>query len=226
LIGQNVPQPRELCRIEHKLWAEEDDLVGNVIDEFNIDDQHETGFGTGLRAHLGYRAPAEPAVDDFEPEPRGFEPEFEAPLEPVEWDSEPEHASVPDLAEPEQHARELEAHAAELAERERGLAELESEVAEESQRLAAADAMRTETRRPVRELLREYAEQSAERLVLTFEQALEATDHDGRPDFTTRLAALRLLLSESYDAPAEEASTPSRAEDELAELRRRRGLAQ
>jgi hypothetical protein len=198
----------------------------NVIDEFNIDDQHETGFGTGLRAHLGYGAPAEPDVDDFEPEPRRLEPEVEAPLEPVEWDSYPEPEPVPDFAGPDQHARELEAHAADLAEREERLAELESEVDEESQRLAATDAMRSETRRPVREHLREYAEQYAERLVLTFEQALEATDHDGRPDFTTRLAALRLLLSESYDAPADEASHPSRAEDELAELRRRRGLAQ
>jgi hypothetical protein len=198
----------------------------SVIDEFNIDEQHETGFGTGLRAHLGYGAPAEPEVVEFEPEPRVFEPAVEALLDSAEWDSEPAHDPVPDVSEPEHHVRELEAHATDLAEREQRLAELESEVDEESQRLAATDAMRNETRRPVREHLREYAEQYAERLVLTFEQALEATDHDGRPDFTTRLAALRLLLSESYDAPAEEASNPSRAEDELAELRRRRGLAQ
>jgi DNA repair exonuclease SbcCD ATPase subunit len=194
-----------------------------VIDEFDIDDQRETGFGTGLRAHLGYDLSAEPDLHPFEPELHADEPAAEAPLEPVEWDGDPD--PVPDLSGPEQRARELESYAAELAEREQRLNELESELADESQRLAAADAMRTEARRPVRELLREHAEQYAERLVLTFEQALEATDHDGRPDFTTRLAALRLLLCEAYDETGGDASTPSRAEDELAELRRRRGLA-
>jgi hypothetical protein len=195
-----------------------------VIDEFDIYDERETGFGTGLRAHLGYDLSAGPDLHPFEPETHASEPEAEAPLDPVEWDGEPE--PVPDLSGPDQRARELETYAAQLAERERRLAELESELAEESQRLAAVDAMRTETRRPVRELLREHAEQYAERLVLTFEQALEATDHDGRPDFPTRLAALRLLLSEAYAEAGDDASNFSRAEDELAELRRRRGLAQ
>jgi hypothetical protein len=195
-----------------------------VIDEFDIHDERETGFGTGLRAHLGYDLSAEPELHPFEPATHLSEPEAEAPLEPVEWDGDPD--PVPDISGPEQRTRELEAYAADLAERERRLAELETELAEESQRLAAADAMRTEARRPVRELLREHAEQYAERLVLTFEQALEATHHDGRPDFPTRLAALRLLLSEAYDEAGDDVSNPSRAEDELAELRRRRGLAQ
>jgi hypothetical protein len=195
-----------------------------VIDEFDIHDERETGFGTGLRAHLGYDLSEGSEPQPLELEAHAVEREVEESLDPVEWEGEPE--PVPDLAGDDLRARELEAYAAELADRERRLAEVEAELAEESQRLAAADAVRTDVRRPVRELLREHAEQYAERLVLTFEQALEATDHDGRPDFTTRLAALRLLLSEAYDQSGDETSSPSRAEDELAELRRRRGLAQ
>ena len=77
------------------------------------------------------------------------------------------------------------------------------------------------------QILREHAEQYAEQLVLTLEQALDATAPDGGPDFATRLTAIRLLLAEAYGEPgsgraAESAST---VEDELAELRRRRGLA-
>ena len=69
----------------------------------------------------------------------------------------------------------------------------------------------------------ETHEEQAERLVLTFEQALEATEPDGRPDFSTRLTALRLLLDEAYREPSAPAAE-SRVEDELAELRRRRNL--
>jgi hypothetical protein len=187
-----------------------------VIDEFGIDEQRETGFGTGLRAHLSREVPlpAGPPVPGPEPP---------AELEQVRWEGDPE--PVPEPSSADERARELRAYASELAERERRLAELERELAEESQRLAAVDAVRTAPRRPVRELLREHAEDQAERLVLTFEQALEATDHDGRPDFSTRLTALRLLLDEAYREPAGDAAGSSRVEDELAELRRRRGLA-
>ena len=185
-----------------------------VIDSFPIDEQRETGFGTGLRAHLTRDVPAPLDLPPASPP---------AHLEPVECQGEP--APVPGPSHADERAHELEAYAAELAERERRLAELEHDLSEESQRLAAADAMRTAERRPVREILREHAEQQAERLVLAFEQALEATDHDGRPDFSTRLTALRMLLDEAYGDPALEAERPSRVEDELGELRRRRGLA-
>jgi hypothetical protein len=182
-----------------------------MIDDYGFDEQRETGFGTGLRAHLGREgapAPEPPAADA-------------PPLAHPRWEGDPEPAPGPPAGE--DRARELEAYAAALADRERRVAELEQELAEESQRLAAADAVRTGPRRPVRELLREHAEEQAERLVLTFEQALEATEPDGRPDFSTRLTALRLLLDEAYREPSA-AAAESRVEDELAELRRRRSL--
>jgi hypothetical protein len=189
-----------------------------MIDEFGIDEQRETGFGTGLRAHLGYgRLDGPPDVD--------ADPDLPGELETVEWEGDPQ--ALPEILGLEQRARELEALAAELAERERRVNALEAELAEESQRLAAADAVRTDERRPVREVLREHAEQYAEQLVLTFEQALDATAPDGGPDFATRLTAIRLLLSEAYGEPGSgrAAEGTSAVEDELAELRRRRGLA-
>jgi hypothetical protein len=184
-----------------------------MIDDYGFDEQRETGFGTGLRAHLGREDAPGPEA-----------PPAEAPpLEQPRWEGDPEPAPAPAPPVADDRAHELEAYAARLAERERRVAELEHELAEESQRLAAADSVRTDPRRPVRELLREHAEEQAERLVLTFEQALEATEPDGRPDFSTRLTALRLLLDEAYREPA--AGAPeSKIEDELAELRRRRNL--
>lgn len=189
-----------------------------MIDEFGIDEQRETGFGTGLRAHLGYgRLDGAPDVD--------ADPALPDELETVAWEGEPQ--PLPEILGLEQRARELEELAVALTERERRVAELEAELADESQRLAAADAIRTDERRPVREVLREHAEQYAEQLVLTFEQALDATAPDGGPDFATRLTALRLLLAEAYGepAPGRSAEGTSAVEDELAELRRRRGLA-
>jgi hypothetical protein len=180
-----------------------------VIDSFGIDER-ETGFGTGLRAHLGRDATAPPP-------PPAPPPALEQPR----WEGDPKPA--PEPAHADERTRQLEAYAAELAERERRLAELEQELAEESQRLAAADAVRTAEPVPVPELLREHAEQHAERLLLTVEQALDATDQAGRPDHHARLAALRLLLDEAYRDPAAERSSP--IADELGELRRRRGLA-
>jgi hypothetical protein len=181
-----------------------------MIDDYGFDEQRETGFGTGLRAHLGREG--DPAPDT---------PAADAPsLEHPQWEGDPEPAPEPPVGA--DRTRELDAYAAALAERERRVAELEQELTEESRRLAAADAVRTGPRRPVRELLREHAEEQAERLVLTFEQALEATEPDGRPDFSTRLTALRLLLDEAYREPS--AAAESRVDDELAELRRRRHL--
>jgi hypothetical protein len=177
-----------------------------VIDSFGIDDR-ETGFGTGLRAHLGRDATPSPAPPPGLDRPR------------------PEGDPVPDPSPSsvQERGRQLDAYAAELAGRERRLAELEQELSEEAQRLAAADAMRTAEPRPVPDLLREHAEQHAERLLLTLEQALDATDQAGLPDHHARLAALRLLLDEAYREPAGESSSPMA--DELGELRRRRGLA-
>lgn len=193
-----------------------------MIDEFGIDEQRETGFGTGLRAHLTRDALAPPPGHAPPPLEHRTAPEHEhePEREPVRWEGEP--APAPELAG--ERASALEAYAAELADRDRRLAEAEAELADESHRLAAADAVRSAAPRPVRHVLREHAEQEAERIVLTFEQALEATEADGRPDFPTRLAALRLLLHEAYGEPGG-AESQSRVDDELAELRRRRGLA-
>jgi hypothetical protein len=57
-----------------------------------------------------------------------------------------------------------------------------------------------------------------------FEQALEAVDADGRPDYETRLDAARTLLAEAYDVPDENGELPAvqTARDELAGRRARR----
>jgi hypothetical protein len=184
-----------------------------VIDSFGIDEQRETGFGTGLRAHL-----TRDALPPLVPPALTEEP---VELEPVEWHGDP--APLPERSHADERAVELEAYAAELGERERRLAEYERELAEESHRLAAAESVRTSERRPVSEILREHADYHAERLLLILEQALDATDEAGRPDHHARLAALRLLLDEARDEPGAERASP--IEDELGELRRRRGIA-
>ena len=73
----------------------------------------------------------------------------------------------------------------------------------------------------VRDLLRDRAGEQAERIWAVFDDALRATDADGRPDHELRLRAARALLAEISGPSAE---GPVVSEDELARLRRAKGL--
>ena len=75
----------------------------------------------------------------------------------------------------------------------------------------------------VRDLLRERVGEQAERIWAVFDEALRATDADGRPDHALRLRAAWALLAEVYGPPAE-AELPAGAHDELAALRRAKSL--
>jgi hypothetical protein len=66
----------------------------------------------------------------------------------------------------------------------------------------------------VRDLLRTRAGEHAERIWTVFDEALRATDADGRPDHRLRLQAARALLAEIAHA--------EQPVDELAEYRRAR----
>ena len=74
----------------------------------------------------------------------------------------------------------------------------------------------------VRDILRSRAGEQAERIWAVFEEALQATDADGRPDHELRIRAARALLAEIYGPPGQAA--PERPIDELAKLRRAKGL--
>ena len=76
----------------------------------------------------------------------------------------------------------------------------------------------------VRDLLRERVGEQAERIWAVFDDALRATDADGRPDHALRLRAAWALLAEVYGPPATSAEPPVPSSDELAELRRAKAL--
>ena len=76
----------------------------------------------------------------------------------------------------------------------------------------------------VRDLLRERVGEQAERIWAVFDDALRATDADGRPDHALRLRAAWALLAEVYGPPAMSAEPPAPSSDELAELRRAKAL--
>lgn len=76
----------------------------------------------------------------------------------------------------------------------------------------------------VRDLLRERVGEQAERIWSVFDEALRATGADGRPDHELRLRAARALLAEIYGPPSETRPEPAAALDELARLRRAKGL--
>jgi len=138
----------------------------------------ESGFGTGLLAHLerGRPQPEQPTVPAAPPEPEASGVTPEPWLEP---------ASL-------------------LAERERLLAEqaamLEEAFAELARREAAlAVARETEERRPSRplvETVQANADGAAPRVWAAFADALEAELPDGRPDHATRITAAQALLAE------------------------------
>jgi hypothetical protein len=177
-----------------------------MLDELERDFEAETGFGTGLRAHL--RAQYEP------------EPDLEPEAEPVA------------AAEPEPDPREVELAAirdrlaraeAELLEREHSLAVREQALKAEAKRIAD-EREELEKHLDVRELLRERAEREAERLWRTFDEALEATSASGTPDYRTRLDAARALLAEAYAPNTEPTAADPAVPDELAVLRERKVL--
>lgn len=192
--------------------------------------QTETGFGTGLRAHLGYDhapAEAEPSVaapNDERVEARPARPRVsETELGQRTWMLD---ALEAELAERE---RILAQQSAVLAEQERALAEQARMVAEQQAQLEQVRdaASSDEGRRSVREVLRTRAEQHLERLWRSFEEALEATRADGRPDFEVRLSAARVLLDAASSEPsagheASEQISDDVRPDELARRRLRR----
>lgn len=76
----------------------------------------------------------------------------------------------------------------------------------------------------VRDLLRERVNEQAERIWAVFDDALGATDADGRPDHALRLRAASALLAEVNGAPEARSGPPVTTSDELAKLRRAKGL--
>jgi hypothetical protein len=157
-----------------------------------MDDAHE--FGSGLRAHLGF--------------------EHEAPVR-ADRIREP-------VAEPDPREEELARRLAYLAAAEEALVARERQVAE---RERDVEARETELEQhvvqaavDVRQLLRRRAEQQADGLWRSFEEALHATTPGGEADHAVRVAAARALLAEAYDGDA----GGQALDDELARLRARR----
>jgi hypothetical protein len=204
----------------------------------------EKGFGTGLRVKLEGRKPETPDA------PAGDEPEQDvAPV--AESEPEPEEAQEPELSETEQLWAELEESLAReeqlkrtleeqakayeetrelgrrLAERAEALQLRETQLAEQIKaREAAESESREEGDEPEhgRAYLRRRVEESGEALWRVFQEALVATDVDGRPDFQMRLTAASALLAEAYGdvaamSPGERVAA---ARDELAGMRAKR----
>ena len=192
-----------------------------MSDTYLYDDQPDSWFGTGLRAHLGI---SETPVD---------EPPVLAPA-PVPAESPlPFYPATDDSFDLERRAQLVELQERELSERVRWLEVREAELAAESERLeqeSARLAQRARRRvkrraagRPLRDVVRELAEERMDSVVLVFEEALEATLADGTPDLATRIAAARALLAVASGEPVEaDGGTLESAGDELAELRKRR----
>jgi hypothetical protein len=160
-----------------------------------MEENHE--FGSGLRAHLGF--------------------EF---TEPLALETPPPPEPVP---EQDPREEELAQRLAFLAAAEDALAERERQVAYREEH---ADRRETDlddheqavqTAVDVRRLLRHRAEQHADTVWRSFEEAMRATMQDGAPDHAMRIAAARALLAEAYSDAGGAA-----LEDELAQLRARR----
>jgi hypothetical protein len=189
------------------------------MSEHPPDEHGETWFGTGLRAHLGIG--------------QAGEADSPAPAERVEPqpDSPPRNDLLAFSLEVEERARRVRDGERQLSDLERTLADRAAELARETERLAVARAELAAhapaeavepDRGPVREILRRRAESEADRLWRTIEAALEAVLEDGRPDFQTRLAAVKLLLGEAYDVGATMDALPAPADPPADELARRR----
>jgi hypothetical protein len=177
-------------------------------DELDRDFEAETGFGTGLRAHL--RA-------QFDPEPEPEEPPPAAANASASAEAEPDPREV-ELAAFRDRLTRIEAA---LAEREQSLVIREQALKAEAKRVAEERA-ELERHLDVRELLRARAELEADRLWQTFDEALQATTPEGAPDFRMRLDAARALLAEAYAPTAEPTAADPAVQDQLAELRERK----
>jgi hypothetical protein len=178
-----------------------------MLDELERDFDAETGFGTGLRAHL--RAQYDPVDEPEAPPP--------PPAAAAEAEPDPEETALDAMLEP------LVLFEAELNERAQSLAIREQALKAEAKRIAEERA-ELEQHLDVRELLRARAELEAERLWRTFDEALEATGANGAPDYRTRLDAARALLAEAYAPNAEPTAADPAVPDELAVLRERKVL--
>jgi hypothetical protein len=187
---------------------------------------HETGFGTGLRPRLqrqrgepetAAEAPAERAQPDRPGEERSEVDQLWAELE-----SALERETGLRKAVAEYGA--LQARSADL---EQALAVRESELAE--LRVLLDEETRPQTDESARGYLRRQAEQHADLLWRAFQDGLTALRSDGSADFRVRLEAARALLAEAYPESAPpERLTPEQqaAQDELADLRARRAYNQ
>ncbi|HSL66368.1 MAG TPA: hypothetical protein VK874_17065 [Gaiellaceae bacterium] len=173
-----------------------------------MDQQHE--FGSGLRKHLGFEF-LEP-VEVLLPSSSVSRQEEEPPVDPVEAELE-RRLSYLAAAEEAFVDRERELDA-----REQALAQLEEELAAREEELVGD---LREAGLNARQLLRRRAEQHADGLWRTFEEAMRADAPDGGPDHAIRIAAARALLAEAYDQQGGGAEL----EDELARLRARRTAA-
>jgi hypothetical protein len=160
-----------------------------------MEENHE--FGSGLRAHLGFEF-AEPLALETPPPP------------------EPVPEQDPREEELAQRLAFLSAAEDALAERERLVGERE-ERADQRESDLDEHEQAVQTAVDVRRLLRHRAEQHADGVWKSFEEAMRATMHDGSPDHAMRIAAARALLAEAYSEAGGAA-----LEDELAQLRARR----
>lgn len=199
--------------------------------EDELQEHSDIWFGTGLRAHLGIT----PETDEAVPTGR---PETSIPILRTDESGDADQrarqleAYQRDLV---QQARWLQVREAELAESSRRLEDESRRLEQEAQRLAEQSKPKAKqktkqqaTGRDARTLLRQLAEEHVDRIAQVFEEALEATMPDGTPDLGTRLTTARALLAEAYGEPARDVSTtadPQTLEDELADLRQRRGAA-
>ena len=189
-------------------------------------------FGTGLRTHLERSQNVDP------------EPEVAAEADADEQELADEEAALEErrreLAERREQIAAVEAT---LRVREQRIGEVRARLVDEERRLSAVEAELTTqaqqkkgkqreeeqkererdvVERHVRGLLRERAEQDADRVWATFEQGLTATHPDGSPDVAARIAAARALLAEAYGPPGGADAESDGSADELAPLRERR----
>ena len=194
--------------------------------DFNEPRDHETGFGTGLWPRLARRRGA-----PFEEPP--------APAAPPEGVAASEQSEADELRIELESALEREAGLrralAELGQLQARAADLEQALAVREAELGALRALIDEATRPkheesAREYLRRQAEQNADLIWRSFQDALTALRSDGSVDFRMRLEAARALLSEAYpdSVPSEQSLSPEQqaVQDELAGLRARRAHQQ
>ncbi len=211
-------------------------VEGRLSDEPRAEKPQTEEFGTGLRAHLE----------------RITEPEETQPEQPAERkpDTAAADALEVEAAALDERRRELNAWRAALVnaegmlrDRERRLTALGARLDQEEQQLTerqASLAVEAQAAEPApaeprptgvgsaRAQLRQRVEERVDLVWQAFEEALDATLPDGRPDVELRFAAARALLTEAYGGrPSEEGSGDAAAdtptlEDELARLRERK----